>query len=160
MAQWLKQSTAYTFRLGPFVDSTDGVTPETALTIAATDVVLSKGGAAFAAKNEATALTSTGTSLGYYTCVLNTTDTGTLGTLRAHCYVSGALPVWQDFMVVPANVYDSLVSGVEWLETTSLRADFSISGATLTVKEQDGSTTQFTKTITSNASAEPIVGLD
>jgi hypothetical protein len=157
---WLKQSTAYTFRLGPFVDSTDGFTPETALTIAATDVFLSKAGAAFAAKNEATALTGTGDARGYYTCVMNTTDTNTLGALRAHCYVAGALPVWQDFMVVPANVYESLVSGTEFLETTGLRADFAIVGTTLTVKKTDGSTTQYTKTISSNASAEPIVGLD
>jgi hypothetical protein len=112
---WLKQSTAYTFRLGPFVDSTDGFTPETALTIAATDVFLSKAGAAFAAKNEATALTGTGDARGYYTCVMNTTDTNTLGALRAHCYVAGALPVWQDFMVVPANVYESLLSGTDFV---------------------------------------------
>lgn len=108
MTQWLKQSTAFTFQLGPFVDATDGVTPETALTIAATDVDLSKNGAAFADKNDATALTGTGDSQGWYDCVLNSTDTGTLGQLDVRCYVSGALPVWRTFAVVPANVWDSL----------------------------------------------------
>jgi hypothetical protein len=108
---WLKQSTAYTFRLGPFVDSTDGFTPETGLTIGDTDCFLSKNGAAFAAKNETTDLTGTGDARGYYTCVMNTTDTATLGALRVHVYVAGALPVWQDFMVVPASSYDALVSG-------------------------------------------------
>jgi hypothetical protein len=160
MSQWLKQSTAYTFRIGPFVDSTDGFTPETALTIAYTSCLISKAGAAFAAKNDTTNLTSTGTSEGYYTCVLNTTDTGTLGTLRVHIYVSGALPVWHDFMVVPANVFESLVAGTEWLEASTLRNDVTIGGSTITVKKTDGSTTQYTKTGTFTAGADVLTGLD
>jgi hypothetical protein len=108
MLGFIKLSTAYTFRLGPFLDDTDGKTAETSLTIAYTDCYLSKAGAAFAAKGETTNLTGTGTSQGYYTCVLNTTDTGTLGPLRVHVHVSGALPVWADFHVLPAMVYDSL----------------------------------------------------
>lgn len=118
MTQLLKQSTAYTFRLGPFLDSTDGNTQENALTIAAADVLLSKAGAALAAKNEATALTGTGVNA-HYTCILNTTDTGTLGTLRVWCHVTGALAVWQDFMVAPANVYDSIVAGSDLLDANS-----------------------------------------
>ena len=39
---------------------------------------------------------------------LNATDTNTLGTLRVAVFETGALPVWQDFMVVPANVWDSM----------------------------------------------------
>lgn len=118
MAQILKVSTAYTFRIGPFVDSTDGFTPETALTIAYTDCLLSKAGGAFAAKADTTNLTGTGTAQGYYTCVLNTTDTGTVGALRVHIYVSGALPVWRDFQVVNAVTYDSLFStaGADYLQ--------------------------------------------
>jgi hypothetical protein len=160
MTQWLKQSTAYTFRIGPFVDSTDGFTPETALTIAYTACLISKAGAAFAAKNDTTNLTSTGTTEGYYTAVLNTTDTGTVGPLRVHIYVAGALPVWQDFMVVPANVYESLVTGTEFLEATTLKNDVTISGSTITVKKTDGSTTQYTRTGTFNAGAEVLTGLD
>ena len=49
---FLKQSTAYTFRLGPFLDDTDGKTAETGLTISQADVRLSKGGGNFAQKNE------------------------------------------------------------------------------------------------------------
>ena len=41
---------------------------------------------------------------------LDATDTGTLGLLRLAVFESGALPVWEDFMVVTANVYDSLFS--------------------------------------------------
>ena len=111
MAQLLKQSTAFTFQLGPFVDDTDGKTAEESLTIGDTDCFVSKAGGAFAAKSDTTDLTGTGDARGYYDCVLNTTDTGTLGTLRVHVHVAGALPVWQDFTVVPAAVFDAMVSG-------------------------------------------------
>lgn len=158
MAQLLKQSTAVTIVLGPFVDSTDGFTAETALSITQADVRLSKNGAAFAQKSETT--TATHMEIGHYSVLLNATDTGTVGRLRVAVNESGALPVWQDFMVVPSNVYESLVGGTEWLQTTSLAADFSISGSTLTVKKTDGSTTQFTKTLTTDAGAVPIIGAD
>lgn len=116
----LKQSTAFTFRLGPFLDETDGKTQENALTIAVADVLLSKAGGALAAKNEATALTGTGANA-HYTCPLDATDTGTLGLLRVFCHVSGALPVWEDFVVLPANVYDSLVAGSDALQVDTIQ---------------------------------------
>jgi len=115
MSQILKQSTAYTFRLGPFLDSTDGNTQENALTIAYTDVLLSKAGGALTAKSDTTALTGTGAN-GHYTCVLNATDTGTLGGLRVWSHITGALAVWQDFEIVSANVYDSLIAGTDLLD--------------------------------------------
>jgi hypothetical protein len=105
---FLKQSTAYTPLIGPFLDETDGKTAETALTIAQADVRLSKNGGNMAQKNEATSCTHD--ELGYYTCPLDTTDIGTLGKLQLMVHESGALPVWHDFMVLPANVYDSLFS--------------------------------------------------
>lgn len=127
---WLKQSTAYTFRLGPFVDSTDGNTEENALTIAYTDVYLSKNGGAFAAKNDTTNLTGTGAN-GHYTCVLNATDTGTLGMFRVLCHVSGALVVYKDFVILPANVYDSLVSGSDNLQVDTVQ----VGGTTQTARD-------------------------
>lgn len=106
MTQWLKQSTAVTIKLGPFVDSTDGNTDETALTISQADVRLSKNGGDFAQKSDTTAATHD--ELGYYDVPLNTIDTNTLGSLLVAVHETGALPVWQNFMVVPANVWDSL----------------------------------------------------
>lgn len=105
---YLKQSTAATVVLGPFVDSTDGVTAETALTIAQADVRLSKNGGAFAQVNEATSATHM--ENGYYSKDLNTTDTATAGILVVAVAESGALPVRKDYAVLPANVYDSLFS--------------------------------------------------
>jgi hypothetical protein len=153
----LKQSTAATLVLGPFVDQTDGFTPETALTISQADVRLSKNAGTFAQKNDATAATHM--ENGSYSCPLNATDANTLGRLNISVNEAGALPVFTEYTVVPANVYDALVAGTDWLPVTSLLADFSISGATLTVRKQDGTTTQFTKTITS-AAGNPITGLD
>lgn len=105
---FLKQSTAATVVLGPFVDSGDAVTAETALTISQADIRLSKNGAAFAQTNNAAGATHM--ENGNYSVPLNTTDTNTLGHLRVSVAESGALPAWRDFMVVTANVYDSLFS--------------------------------------------------
>lgn len=114
MAQLLKQSTAFTFRIGPFVDSTDGATAETGLSIAQADIQISKAGGAFAQTSASP--TTTHDTDGWYQCPLTATDTNTLGTLDVQVVVSGALPVWKSFMVVPANVFDSLVSGTDTLE--------------------------------------------
>lgn len=103
---WLKQGTAVTVKLGPFVDDADGVTALTALTISQADIRLSKNGGDIAQTNNATGATHD--ELGYYDVPLDTTDTATLGALRVLVSESGALPVWADFMVVPANVWDSL----------------------------------------------------
>jgi len=103
---WLRQSTARTVVIGPFVDSTDGATAETGLTIAQADIRLSKNGGAFAQTNNSAGATHM--ENGYYSVPLDTTDTGTLGVLRVAVNESGALPVWADFMCVPANVWDSM----------------------------------------------------
>jgi hypothetical protein len=105
MKGWLKQSTAVTVKVGPFLDETDGKTAETALTIAQADVRLSKNGGDMAQKNESTTLTHD--EIGIYDCLLNTTDTNTAGILTLAVHESGALPVRQDYLVVPAHVYDS-----------------------------------------------------
>jgi len=104
----LKQSTAATIKLGAFVDDTDGKTAKTGLTISQADIRLSKNGGDFAQTNNATGATHD--EFGYYDIPLDATDTNTLGRLRVAVSVSGALPVWQDFLVVTANVYDTLCS--------------------------------------------------
>lgn len=115
MARFLKQSTAFTFRAGPFLDATDGVTAETALSIAQADIQISKAGGAFAQTSASP--TTTHDADGWYQCPLTATDTGTVGTLTVQIVMAGALPVWHDFMVLPANVYDSLVGGTDLLDT-------------------------------------------
>jgi len=102
----LRQSTAVTIKLGPFVDATDGVTAETALTIAQADVRLTKNGGDIAQKSESASATHD--ELGYYNVALDTTDTNTVGTLRVMVSESGALPVFRDFQIVEEAVYDAL----------------------------------------------------
>lgn len=138
MTAFLRQSTAETVVLGSFVDQTDGFTAETALTISQADIRLSKNGGAFAQTNNAAGATHM--ENGHYSVPLNTTDTNTLGRLRVAVNESGALPVWRDFMVMPANVWDSLY-GADQLQvhvnemtagiiTATVIADASIDAAT------------------------------
>jgi len=111
---FLKQSTAIDVMLGPFVDDADGKTTEEALSLAQADLQLTKNAGTAAQKND----TASATHIygGNYKVPLNTTDTGTLGHLRLMCKKSGALPVMRDFMIVPANTYDSLVGGSDYLQ--------------------------------------------
>lgn len=116
----LKQSTAVVIPFGPFVDKTDGVTLETglvtALDHASTGIMLSKNGGTLAVRH-ATVTASTYDAHGCYKVTLDTTDSATLGHLRV-IYTDAAtcLPVWDDFRVVPANIYDSLVGGSDMLD--------------------------------------------
>ena len=101
----LKQSTAVTVAIGPFPDSADGNTAKTALTIAQADVRLKKNGGNAAQKNNATSCTHD--EEGMYDCPFSTTDTNTLGMLTLFVHEAGALMVRHDYMVVPANIWDS-----------------------------------------------------
>ena len=122
MALWLKQSTAKVVSFGPFLDKTDGVTEETGLVSAldhgTTGIKLSKNGGALTIRH-ATVTASTYDAYGMYRVTLDTTDTNTLGTLRmAFNEAATCLPVWQDFMVLPANIYDSIVSGSDLIDVS------------------------------------------
>lgn len=96
--QDLKANTSATLLVGPFLDDTDGKTPETALSITQADVRLSKNSAAFAQKNNSSACTHA--ENGYYFCSINTTDTNTPGRLQVNVNKTGALPVFQQYNVV------------------------------------------------------------
>lgn len=122
MSQFLKQSTAAVIPFGPFVDPVDGVTLVTglvsALDHASTGIFLSKNGGAKAIRH-ATVTATTYDAHGDYLVTLDATDTGTLGRLRVSFAAAGScLPVWQDFHIVPANIFDSLVSGSDLLDVS------------------------------------------
>lgn len=118
---FLKADTAVTIKVGPFLDSTDGNTNETGLTISQADVRLSKNGGNIAQKNQASACTHD--ELGYYDCSIDTTDTNTEGRLKVVVHESGALLVEQTYQVVNANVYDSLMAAAttDYLQTDMLQ---------------------------------------
>jgi hypothetical protein len=108
MATWLRVSTAVDIKIGPLLDDTDGKTAEIALTISQADVRLAKNNGNWAQKNETTSAAHE--ENGWYEVNLNTTDTDTLGILIVAVNESGALPVWREFLVVTANIYDSYFS--------------------------------------------------
>lgn len=116
----LKQSTAVVISLGSFVDKADGITLKTGLAAAldhvSTGIMLSKNGGTLAVRH-ATVTTSVYDAYGNYKVTLDTTDTGTLGTLHlVYSDATTCLIVCKDFMVVPAMVYDSLVGGSDVLQ--------------------------------------------
>lgn len=116
----LKQSTAsQEIPLGFFVDSTDGNTEETALTIANTDIKLWKAGATTLANKNAGGATHI--SNGIYYAVLDATDTDTLGPLIIFVHVAGALAVRLECVVLPANVYDSLIGATDKLDVDTFQ---------------------------------------
>jgi hypothetical protein len=107
---WLRQGTSAALVIGPFLDDTDGKTPETGLTITQADIRISKAGFAFDAQHG----TSGGVhnEAGWYWILLDSTDTDTLGDLIVHVAIPGALPVWVCHQVKPPAIYDAFVSGL------------------------------------------------
>ena len=105
----LRQSTATTVLLGPMVSKTDGYTAYTS-GLAATDVLVWKeGGTTVAAKSDASAPTHRAS--GFWTCPLDATDTGTLGQLAVIAVDTDQLTYRENFIVVPAAVYDAQKAG-------------------------------------------------
>jgi len=109
---FLKEDTATTLRLGPFVDKTDGVTYEVgmaaAMNHADTGVRISKNGAALAARTTATEPVYD--AFGYYLVNLDATDVGTSGRLKViFGNAAVCLPCEADFEIIPGNLFDTLL---------------------------------------------------
>lgn len=102
----LRANTAVDVLIGPFLDSTDGNTEETGLTIAQANVLLSKNGQALTQKNDDTSASHD--SAGYYNCELDATDTNTEGQLVLEVHVAGALAVRHEYNVLSEAAWDSL----------------------------------------------------
>lgn len=104
---YLKQSTSATILIGPFVDSIDGSTAKTALTLSQADIRLSKNGGDPDQKHQTSAAVHK--ENGYYAVYLDATDTNTLGRLRIMVSKATALSIKEDFMVISASAYTSLI---------------------------------------------------
>lgn len=105
----LKQSTSIDIRMGPFVDATDAVTPETGVTIAAADQaeVLKANGAATVAMT-GTLAAVTGAD-GWYDYTVQTGDVDTVGEVVFVLQDSDVcLPVFTRAYVVEEAVYDAM----------------------------------------------------
>jgi hypothetical protein len=115
--KFLKQSTSAVVPMGPFLDKTDGVTLKADATCitdidhATTGIFLIKNGGTGAIRHQ-NVTASVADAYGMMLVTLDTTDTNTLGRLRL-CFAKAAtyVPVWEDFQVLPAAVFDALVTG-------------------------------------------------
>lgn len=125
--QLLRTNTATRITVGPFLDKTDGVTPEVAITVTAEKLtfVVDTGGVptlvldtaptASGGNNDMVHITND--DAGYYDLELAAADVNYLG--RAKLALTDATvhcPVFHEFMIVPAMVYDSLVLGTDVLQ--------------------------------------------
>ena len=108
MDGYLRWKTSCNVSFGPTKDKSNAVSAETTTP----SVALTKNGAAFVAR--AAGGTVTHLQFGYWRCPLNSVDTNTLGRLRITGDAPATfLPVFHSFVVVPSNVYDSLIGGTQ-----------------------------------------------
>lgn len=125
--RYLKTNTATTITVGPFFDVTDGITPETALTVTGchlTMVVDNAGTPTLAIDADATAsggnndmVHITNDDAGYYSLELTAAQTNYLGGASLTIVDTDVhLPVFHEFTILPALVYDSLISGSDNLQ--------------------------------------------
>jgi hypothetical protein len=119
---YLKADTAVEIPIGPIVAVGDGFTPVTTLSIASADeaeLIKYNGNTALTTTAIAGTVAAITGADGYYTLDLSVTDTNTEGFLIVAINDDSLiLPFKQEFMVVNANVYDSLfaVAGTDLLQ--------------------------------------------
>ncbi len=111
MSKWLKQNTAASLMFGPFLSTSDGYSSKEAFT-ALSGVLYKNSGACIVV----TQVAASHTASGMYKVPLASGSMDTLGQLTFHWANSAChLPVWDQYTVVVANTYDSLVSGTDRL---------------------------------------------
>lgn len=131
---YLRHVTSSTVMVGPFVGS-DGVAL-TGLTLTQSTFMFSKNGAAFTAKNETT--NGSHRIMGYYSIMVDSSDLNTSGRLLLVSSAQNALPVRQEFTVLPTSVYDALITGADLLQADLTQIDgqnTSGNNATLNLKQ-------------------------
>lgn len=120
----LKQSTSIDIRIGPFVDATDGVAPETGITLAGADqaeVLKFNGAATVAMAGTFTAITGAD---GWYDYTVATGDVDTVGEVVFVVQdASVCLPVFVRGQVVEEAVYDNLFLAAATAPATEAKQD-------------------------------------
>jgi len=135
--------------VGPFFDKTDGVTPETALTVTSCKLTLMVDDANVPTLVLDTAPTAsggandmvhvTGDDAGFYDLELAAGNVNYLG--RAMLAITDAAthcPVFHEFMILPAMIYDSLVLGTDDLDTNVTKMNNVSASAITTIKAVQG----------------------
>ena len=125
--RFLRTNTATRVTVGPFLDKTDGVTPEVALTVTSEKLTLMVDTAGVPTLILDTAPTAsggandmvhvTGDDAGFYDLELAAADVNYLG--RAMLALTDAAthcPVFHEFMILPAMIYDAFILGTDTLQ--------------------------------------------
>lgn len=100
------------------MSSSDGFTTQTSLTVASIDVDLYKTSDTHPLTKTDITPAASGSSNdmahvanGFYSLELTSANTDTAGRCVVTANISGALPVWHEFMVLPTAVYDAIIAG-------------------------------------------------
>lgn len=140
--RFLKTNTATRVTVGPFLDKTDGITPETALTVTnckltfvvddagVPTLVLDTNPTASAGNNDMVHIS--GDDSGFYDLELTAANTNYVGrAMLALTDAANHCPVFHEFMILPALVYDSLVGGTDNLQVDTIQ----VGGTTQTARD-------------------------
>lgn len=128
--RYLRANTATKITVGPFVDGVDGVTPETGLTVTnlkltlmvdtggVPTLVLNANATAAAGDNDLVHVAND--TAGYYDLELTAAQCNYAGCHAKlsinHATANTCLPVFDDFCILPAQVYDSLINANDQLQ--------------------------------------------
>ena len=127
--RYLRTNTATRITVGPFLDKTDGITPEVAITVTAEKLTLMVDTAGVPTLILDVAPTAsggandmvhvTGDDSGFYDLELAAANVNYLGPamlslndVATHC------PVFHEFMILPAMIYDAIVLGTDVLDAS------------------------------------------
>lgn len=129
--RYLKTNTATRITVGPFLDKTDGITPEVALTVTSEKLtfvvddagvptlILDVAPTASGGNNDMVHITND--DAGYYDLELAAANVNYVGRAMLSLNdVATHLPVFHEFMIVPANIYDSLF-GTDYLDVSAIQ---------------------------------------
>jgi hypothetical protein len=127
----LKTNTATRVSVGPFLDKTDGITPEVALTVTnckltfvvdtggVPTLVLDTNPTASGGSNDMVHITND--DAGFYDLELAAANVNYVGrAMLALTDAANHCPVFHEFMILPANVYDALVGGTDNLQVDAV----------------------------------------
>jgi hypothetical protein len=140
--RFLRQNTAIRVTVGPFIDKTDGITPETGLTATnehltlmvddgnVPTLVLDANATASGGNNDMVHVTND--DAGFYDLELTAAQLNYVGrAMLSINYVTDHCPVFHEFMIIPANVYDSIVLGTDALDVSTIQ----LSGTACTARD-------------------------
>jgi hypothetical protein len=128
--RYLRTNTACRVTVGPFFDKTDGITPETALTVTnekltfmvdtanVPTLILDTAPTASGGANDMVHVT--GDDAGFYDLELAAADVNYLGrAMLALTDAANHCPVFHEFMILPAVIYDSMVLGTDLFDVSA-----------------------------------------